>query len=346
MILPKSILLPEVQGGVVKVSGYRGTGKTSFLIRSENPALIAFLDFESKGKAFDNQLHFGLYTDLMEGTSGPLEVYSKTMKTIDNLEEDRYTVVILDDCSQLELALKAEAHRDIIRYCQEYGLNIKNARSGSFGGVNAVINFMIQSQICSALRGKGVQMIGITHHIGSKWGAGGPIPNKKRIKGSDRWMNLAVLSLIIVEHGDFPPVPSAMVEKEQLCSIEFNEETGEFDQRRRLPFRLPRCTWQSIKYYLDNPADLDSPGPGEALKKDEFDVFSERLNKEQIAVMKLALQKKLKEENSDMDLSDLLGVKPKKPDPILALAEAGKTAEEIAAELGMPLPVVRRVMEG
>jgi len=345
MILPKSILLPEVQGGVVKVSGYRGKGKTSFLVRSENPALIAFLDFESKGRGFHNQLHFGLYTDLMEGTSGPLEVYSKTMETIDGLEEGRYTVAILDDCSQLELALKAEAHRDIIRYCQEYGLNIKNARSGSFGGVNAVINFMIQSQICSALRGKGVQMIGITHHIGAKWGHGGPIPNKKRIKGSDRWMNLAVLSLVIVEHGDFPPVPSAMVEKEQLCSIEFNEETGEFEQKRRLPFRLPRCTWRAIRNYLDNPVDLDNPGPGETLKKDEFDVFSERLDGEQIAVMKLALQRKLKEENSDMDLSDLLGIKPKGP-TVESLAEAGKTAEEIAAELGMPLVVVRRVMEG
>ena len=338
-------ILPQEVTGLVKVTGYRGKGKTSFLIRAENPELIAFLDFEHKGKSFHNQLHFGFYRDLMV-VKNPLELYNYMMETINGLEQDRYTVAILDNCSELELALKAEAHRDIAKYCRLYGLNPKNAARGAFGGVNAVINFMIAGQICTALHGKGIQMIGVTHHIAKAWGAGGVIPNKKRIKGSDRWMDLAVLSLVIVEHGDFPPVPSAMVEKEQLCSIAFNEELGTFEQQRRLPFRLPKCTWAAIKEYLVHPADLDNPAPGEAIKQAEFDVFSDRLSNEQIAIMKLALEKQRREESdSDGDVAAFLS-KPKAPDPVLALAEAGKSAEEIAAKREMPLVVVKRVMEG
>lgn len=345
-MINNSILPPEVRG-VVKMTGYRGKGKTSFLIKADRPELTAFLDFEHKGRGFHNQLGFGFYKDMVAGTSGPNDLYDVVIETIAGLEPNRYTVAILDNCAPLELALQAGARRNTVEYCQEYGLNIRNVKRGAFGGLRSVVNYLISDQICSALHGKGIQMIGITHHIARKWGVGGIIPNKKRIKGADRWMELAILSLVIVEKGDFPPVPSAMVEKEQLSTIAFDEAAGEFVQQRRLPFRLPQCTWSAIKHYLEHPADLTHPGPGEAIVQEEFDVFSDRLSGEQIALMRLSLEKELRERKGSgggEEVSNLLS-KPK-PDPILTLAQAGKSAAEIAKELGKPLPVVRRLLEG
>ena len=124
-----SILPPEVRG-VVKITGYRGKGKTSFLSRADDPDLIAFLDFEHKGRGFHNQLGFGFYKDMVAGTKGPSELYDVVLDTIANLEQDRYTVAILDNGSPLELALQAGARRNTVEYCQEYGLNLKNVRAG------------------------------------------------------------------------------------------------------------------------------------------------------------------------------------------------------------------------
>jgi len=338
-----SILPPQIRG-VVKVSGYRGRGKTSTLIGADRPSNIAFLDFEHKGAGFHSQLNFGFYCDMVAGTSGPLELFHKVNRVIDELPQDKFPVVILDNGSPLELALSAGARLDLGNLCQEYDINYKNAVSGSFGGVKPIVNFFISNLICSRLFGKGVQMIGVTHHISARWGSGGPIPNKKRVKGYDRWMELAILSLVIVDQGDHPPTPSAMVEKEQLSVLRFNEEKGEYEQQVRcLPVRLPRCTFPAIKEYLVSPADLQNPAPGEAIVQSEFDIFSERLDREQIALMRLSLeseQRKARESSSaELELED---AKTKQVRELLAVSPS-MSLPAIAQKAGMTVPQILKI---
>ena len=336
-MISKSILPPEMHGGVVKISGYRGRGKTSFAIGAECPSLTLFMDYEHKGGGFHKQLSFGRYEDMVAGCSSPSDVFDKTISVIDSLEQDRFTHAIIDNGSPLELALTAGVRRNLGKYCQEYGINYKNALAGRFGGVKPIVNFFIADKICNALFGKGIKLISVTHHIGARWASGGPVPNKKRIKGYDRWMELAILSVVIMNKGDFPPVPSAMVEKEQLSQMAFDKTAGDYKQVRCLPVRLPRCTHAAIREYLVNPADLDNPAPGEAIVQSEYDIFSERLSKEQISLMRLQLEKKQREEREpEIDLksnSELIArakaLKGKKPLPAIA-KELGVTVAEAA----------------
>ena len=92
------------------------------------------------------------------------------------------------------------------------------------------------------------------------------------------------MTLILIP-GIYAPVPAAIVQKEQLASVVYDEEAEEFTIRRRLPLKLARATWSEIKRYLREPADTNNPKPEEVLTRAESDPFSEELSKEQISVM-------------------------------------------------------------
>jgi len=67
---------------------------------------------------------------------------------------------------------------------------------------------------------------------------------------------------------------------------------------RRLPRRIPGCTFQKISQYLVNPASLNSPESGEEYRHDEAQPFEEDLTAEQLALVTLALQQQEREEPS------------------------------------------------
>jgi len=295
-------LVPEEMRGVVHITGQRGIGKSFFLAQMDFPDNILFIDYENKGESLDSQVKFGAYHAVTRGeNTTPLDVYTKTMEIINSIEQDRYTIAILDNVSWLELALRAEANRNVERYVMDYNLNLKNVKSGRFGGLSSVVNFLISDKICNALHSKGVGVIAITSHVKPAWGASGIIPNKMRVKGADRWQELSVLSIILVP-GDNPPIPSGLVMKEQLGSIsiidpnKLSDKDYEMYQRgelghnvtRRLPLRLPEATPQAIRYYLKHPANISEPEKGE-VPGPEKDIYSDKLSAEQLDYMRKAL---------------------------------------------------------
>lgn len=304
-------ILPEEMTGVMKISGYRGLGKSFLAATADAPENIAFLDYEAKGQGIHRQLNFGMYRALTsEATAGdPISLYNLSMETFANLEQDKFTVVVLDNISPLERAMNAEGRRGAKEYSEEFGLNLKNVMRGSFGGTKPIVNFMISSRISNVLHSRGVKLIIAISHIKAQWGAGGPIPNKRRELGADRWQQLSILSLMLIP-GEFAPIPAALVQKEQLGLLTWNADKREHTIQRRLPFRLPQCTFAEIRRYLREPANLADPAPGEMPTVDESDPFSEKLSKEQIALMTLALKKQQRDEAADGILFGL--EKPKK----------------------------------
>ena len=285
VVAAKSILPAEVRG-VVFLTGPRGVGKTFLAATADAPSNVLFLDYENKGRGIHNKLNFGKYVAVTEEASGkgPLGIWSKTAEVIEGIQPDQYTVAILDNVSPLEIALNAEALRGAATYSKEFGLNYKNVTEGRFGGTKSIVNFLITDKVCAPLHKKGVQLIIVTSHISAKWALGGPVPGKFSIKGADRWQELSIMTLVLIP-GENAPVPSAIVQKEQLGSIMYDPETGEFDIKRRLPLRLPKATWSAIRKYLREPADLRDPAPGELPTKVESDPYSEDLSKEQISIM-------------------------------------------------------------
>lgn len=304
-------ILPAEMQGTMKLSGYRGIGKSFLAAQADAPDNIAFIDYESKGQGIHRQLNFGMYRALtQEAKQGdPIDLYNLSMDTFANLEQDRFTVVVLDNISPLELAMNAEGRRGAEGYAKEFGLNLKNVKANRFGGTRPIVNFMISSRISNVLHSRGVRLIIAISHIKAQWGVGGPIPNKKRELGADRWQQLSILSLMLIP-GEFAPVPAALVQKEQLGLLTWDAEKQEHIIQRRLPFRIPKCTFAEIRRYLREPANLADPAPGEMPTVEESDPFSEKLSKEQIALMTLALKKQERDEAADGALFGL--EKPKK----------------------------------
>ncbi len=297
----QSILPPEMTG-VMNICGYRGIGKSWLASQADDPDNVCYLDYEEKAEGIHHQLGFGMYHSvyrdaLNNGKTDPVTLYNYTSNLIASLPKDRFTVAVLDNISPLELAMKAEVQNNPAKYAKEFALNQNNIQAGRFGGASAVVNFMVTSRICMPLYAKGIRLVITTSHIKSKWGAGGPIPNKWNILGADRWQELSILTLILVP-GELAPIPAALVYKEQLGQISFNRELGQFEARRRLPERMPRCTFAEIIRYLREPADLSNPAYGEKASQAEIDKFSEELTSQQLEIVRMALKAQEREDQA------------------------------------------------
>lgn len=362
-------ILPPQMVGVMFVTGKRGLGKSLLSSTADFPQNICFLDFENKGKGFDSDLHFGLYRALTQEAVGSQGkgLFNIAWDCFRSMPKDKFSVVILDNISPLEMAMGAEAVQNAKRYAQEYGLNADKIKKNSWGHKNAVVNCMI-ADACAMLHAAGVKLIIATSHVKPKWLSSQPVPGKFRFKGADRWQELSILTLILTP-GDYPPIPSAIVQKEQLGLVSINQNPtpeeleamirGEMGHGaiRRLPVRLPEATFQKIRWYLHNPANLNEPAEGESLNIEEAEEFGDTLSKEQLQFVTAAIdleRVKMQEEigAQTVRVSSGKAFTPpgaKQVDPIVKKAKglaATMPVEKVAEEMKMALPVVRGMLEG
>jgi len=292
--MTQTILPPEIDGGVIFAAGQKGVGKSFFLSQIENPDLVAFLDFEKKGSGIHRQLRFGHYQNMTDSTEDPFQHF---MNTIQRLKENTYNVIILDNISVLEMYLGSEVVKNNQVYAKEFGMIGNAIKDNKYGAKGGAVNYLITHKIVPLIFSKGIKIIGVSSHIKNRWGGGVQIPNKFNIKGAERWQELSILTLVLGP-GDFAPIPSALVFKEQLGKLEFTD--GEIKVTRCLPFRIPKATMVEVKQYLNKPANLENPADGEKPSQGEIDQFSEHLNKTQLGYMTSALQVQNREEQDTL----------------------------------------------
>jgi hypothetical protein len=309
--MSNSILSPDMKG-VMFISGYRGKGKTFLAAHADFPPNIAFFDFdEGKAEGLHKRLDFGYYKPVEENQ--PLLRADMFLSEVEKLPQDKFTVAVIDNVSPLEKALQAIVYRDAKKYSDIYGYTVEHIMSDNFGKARGIANDLIGDAIAKPLHSKGIKLIIVTSHVKEKYQS----LNKMTIQGRDRWQDLSILTLILVE-GDNYPIPSAIVQKEALGDIlalqkPTDEEIKQIMEgmipshtlRRRLPYRLPEATWQAIRRYLFLPASLDNPAKGEKLILDESEPFSERMSKEQVAYQ-FAMLKKDKEAEAEVKAHQLM----------------------------------------
>lgn len=336
-------ILPREMNGVVFVSGYRGIGKSFFAATADAPSRIAYLDFEEKAEGLNAQLHFAAYHSLTSEAAGKgaTGLWDSTADAIRSIPEG-CTVCVLDNIAPLELALRAEAGRDLQRYVKEFGLNLANVQAGRYGGLSSVVNFLITEKLTAPIHAKGVRLIIATSHVKPRWENGVPVLNKYSVKGADRWQELSILTLIL-HPGEHAPVPAALVQKEQLGTVRWDASTGTHTVGRRLPLRLPQCTFAEIRRYLREPADLRNPLAGEVPTEAQSDPFRSELNREQIAMMTAAMKVAEGEASEDAGAEiSLNGHTAQALDEVTVRARAmkaeGKSLSEIALALGEKIP--------
>ena len=348
----KQTILPPELSGVMHITGYQGIGKSWLAFQADLPQNLIVLNFD---KQVEPHLPFKEYRNMLseiedtEIKCNPLDLFDYTMDVVSKIEKDAFTVAIIDNVTPLEQAIKAEAIRNVDRYCKVFGLNKKNVLAGRFGGANAIMNFWI-SNFTSSLHSRGIQLVIITSHIGNYWNQGIELPNKHTIKGGRKWSELSILTLVLMP-GTNPPIPDAQVAKESLGEIVFpSDQTPEdleammrgesgHKMKGRLPKRIPECTFQKIRWYLANPADIRNPKEGEAIVEEEIKPFSKKLSKAQITFIHDALkveQKKQDDAEKQAQALDPVAIKAKE------LKAEGKSMPQIAKALNI---TVREVAE-
>jgi hypothetical protein len=336
-----SILLPTLKG-VMFVSGYRGTGKTFLAAHSELPQNIAFFDFdEGKGEGLHKQLEFGYYKPVEENQ--PLKRADMFLSEIEKLEQNKYTICVIDNILPLEKALQSVVYRDSKKYANIYGYIQADVMKDSFGKARGIVNDMTGDAIAKPLHAKGIKLIIVTSHIKSRYN----VPGKMDIQGRDRWQDLSILTLILLRAESYP-IPSAIVQKEALGNINISQnldyeaimrgDIPSHDISRRLPARLPKADWQSIRQYLYQGANLANPPEDEKLNLEESEPFSDKLSKEQVAYQLGILEKEKREEEEaklielrikqeqDKSLKEFLADLDNLPNPI-KVSEAQKAVE-------------------
>jgi hypothetical protein len=352
MTKARKSFLPAEFHGVCDVSGPFGVGKSYFLSESDFPGNIAYFDYD-------------------DGKAQGLHKMLKFVNLFENLEQDRYTVAIIDDASRLMAACKVMVQRRAAKYAELYGIPEKFIQRDTKGNARGIVNQLI-STLTGMLHLRGVHLVAVSHHLGAMYSSGGvEIPNKYRVKGYRSWQQASILTVILVP-GDHPPTPSGIVRKEQLGSITIDSDPspeelelmrlGEagHDIARRLPERLPKATMQEIRRYLAKPANLKEPAEGEALVLEETEPYLRKLSAEQIAFVHVGLRIKAAELEDEAAIlgrgskpfardmaieTEQAQAKESMTEKAKAMQEEGKTPKEIATELEMPLARVKRMLK-
>jgi hypothetical protein len=261
-------------GGTLLLSGLYKTGKTTFALHADNPDLIAFFDFDYKGRNRAVQAGVWRYRNPDETTreegalnydSGALLRWFKSDlgELYKEVQEHPITTVILDNATFLVDAFEYQVKMDPARY----GVKAANIAGSKYGGANPGIRKIWTGLVEWLQNQLGAKLVIIINHMGQPWTANGPIPNRWYIYGGKAFHQIALLALIMEQgdpkRGGKPPIPSALVAGEGIPGEKYDDELGEWTTERLLPARLPIADWKHVNAYLDGGKAKFNPAPVE-----------------------------------------------------------------------------------
>lgn len=264
-----STLVPPQLHGVTYVTGHFGVGKSTFAAQFDNPASVAFLDFDGgKSRNLNDMLHFGAWFPVLELAAAKKganytdqDLFNVFTEILNGMPAGRFNTAILDNIGPMEAAFAAEVKRSPATY----GCNPANVSAGRYGGANPGVKFLI-SRVIAALNAKGITTIVVTAHVGAVWINGVPVLNKFNAKGSEAWQQAALMTLALVPGNGV--APAGIVIKEAFGQMEFDAEKGDFTPKRVLPTKLPVATPAAIREYIANPIS-DRPALPEEIATEE-----------------------------------------------------------------------------
>ena len=127
-----------------------------------------------------------------------------------------------------------------------------------------------------------------------------------KIRGKDTLDIITSLKLWLKRvPGQGPPV--GLVLKDRYSLIEYRQGQG-LVPTPVLPYRIPVCTWEKIRVYMNNPADRNNPQPDEVPSPDEWAIMSGSLTEEARLILKAAMAAAKETEDSDRTKKERLVV--------------------------------------
>jgi hypothetical protein len=289
---PQPTIIHPDFAGVNLVTGFRGHGKTSYGLKTDNPANILMLDYEDKGALLAKPLGVGGYFQIMTEVVGQLgekfelqAVYDRTLQILNAVPEGRFTTLFIDNAQDLQDG-SAQLIRNNPAVAKRYGVRPENAESGSYGGALPGVKHLVKNMFHLA-NGKGIKVIVVSFQLKGAWRDGKPLMNKFKMTDVSIWHERSILTLVMVEPMiEHFPVPRALIMKEQLSKMEWvpenNGSRAYTKQVRRLPMALPKAEPRYVYEYLDNPVDFANLRPGEGTTALELSPFTPTFSHEQI----------------------------------------------------------------
>src|SRR3990167_9793297 len=153
--------------------------------------------------------------------------------------------------------------------------------------------YPLYTQFLEAIHARGVQTIILTSHLKTPWEGNRPVTGKVVPSGKKLLYYLSRLMIWVVREQKNPSgAPAGLVLKERLASL--NVAGDEWQVERRLPRRIPICTWTNIRKYLVNGCDLINPVDGETLSTYEDELIQDlALSDKQMELMILEAKRDL-----------------------------------------------------
>lgn len=370
---------------VIIITGARGTGKSTLAATYLPPSEVARAFVHDSEDSMNNVrvqlnqagLDFGYYgnlkarfsnlpsdNDLLSRiTQGKLPwvdpkvrsslavYYQYVLNDLDaNLMQGQYKVYIHDTLEKLESGMAAWVEENK----KASGVTIT-----AYGRLWTDGVYPLYENLLAAVFARGVETVILTSHLKTPWENNHPIVGKVEPAGKKLLYRLSSLMMWLVNDGrNADGAPAALVLKERLGKVAPDSADG-WTIRQMLPRRIPHCTWRDIKRYLVDGCNLAKPADGETLSDAETRMISELLSDEQMRLMILDAEKEIETIRAQ---SPILGfteegapvAEPRiEPAPQVADAQAratellavGKTPQEVAVEVGIPLPVVLRLKQ-
>lgn len=276
---------------LILVTGFRGMGKTSFGLKIDNPNNICVITSEGKTGGLAKPLGVGAYFSVVDevietlGDKFDLQaIYDRTLQIVESIPKGRFTTLFLDNASDLQDGC-AQYIKNNPSIAQRYGVRPENASTGAYGGAWPGVKHLIKNLIHLA-RSKGIKVIVVSFQLKGAWKDGKPLFNKFKTTDVSTWHEESNLTLVLVEPmAEYMPIPRALVLKEQLSKLVWDESQNKTIQIRRLPFALPKADPSEIYKYLDFPVDFDNLVKGEAVDVMELSPFTPTFGKEQLIML-------------------------------------------------------------
>ena len=333
-----------ILNGVLHITGEHDTGKTTMALEcGAQPGRICMFDDDVKGRATVDDLvqsgvEFGAYHDLTQIDKGKtlLQFHDACMETIGAIEPGQFDAIIWDTWTRFantcRMVVKANPNRFRAPTGWAASGRIKGAEMNKEGT-------LYEAQIIDQLAHLAPTVILVTH-LKNQYISN--VATGKEIPAHGRTLSrVARMRVWLRQNPDGRPVPIALFMKrfDKKIRTEQGLRTECVVPRKVTPLAGERSVWDAIWRYWENPVGDRPPAPEETPNAFELSILDGTLTKDQRRTYNLILK------SGVMVDDDEPASEPKGP-TIESLAEAGNTAEEIAKELGKPLPVVKRVMEG
>lgn len=258
---------------IIGVTGPKGSGKTLFAAAID-PERTLNIDCELSAASYTGipyKRRVDIFDELLKAgktSPRPLDAFLIWKATLENIGQGEFTCIITDTWDFLQSGLFEWI---------EQNPQLFNRTAGQYAKMHAMVigdaKAWLHMFSCMVAKKCNNGSVVFINHEGVEFGRDGKPSGNTRTKGLDTIYQIASLYLVLEkkvdDKGRIPELPAAYTThirrgKSRLVHEKF--ENGKLVMQQVLPARIPECTPDAIRQYIQKPADWMKPKKGEVVE--------------------------------------------------------------------------------